>query len=202
MPMTHQPHMPDLILASTSRWRRQMLLDVGVDVQTEAPEVDERAFTADGPVELATLLARKKAEAVAARHPSAMVLGADQVVWDGCEVFGKPRDSADHLARLCAMRGESHELVTAVCLLGPDLDVSLLERTKMTVRADLSDEELAAYVVSGEGSGCAGGYAVEGRGLFLFERIEGDWHNVIGLPLMRVLDVLRARGWRYGGLCA
>ena len=199
MPMTYQPDMPVLVLASTSKWRRQLLLDVGVDAEIEAPHVDERAFSARGPVELATLLARKKAEAVEGRRPGAVVLGADQVVWDGKEVFGKPRDPEDHVARLRAMRGNSHELITAVCMLGPDLDVELLETTRMTVRADLTDQEIDAYVASGEGSGCAGGYAVEGRGLFLFERIDGDWHNVIGLPLLRVLGVLRERGWRYGG---
>ncbi|MCO4743469.1 MAG: septum formation protein Maf [Proteobacteria bacterium] len=190
--------MPDLILASTSRWRRQLLTDVGLNVQTEAPGVDERAFDAPGPVELASLLARKKAEAVAARHSGAVVLGADQVVWDGLEVFGKPVDPQDHFDRLCAMRGRSHELVTAVCMLGPDLDEAFVERTRMFVRGDLSDEEIRRYVQMGEGSGCAGGYAVEAHGLFLFEKVEGDWHNVIGLPLMRVLDVLRRRGWRYG----
>lgn len=192
--------MADLILASTSRWRRALLESAGLTVQTEAPSVDERAFDAPGPVALARLLAREKANAVWARHPNRVVLGADQVVWDGSEVFGKPRDPEDHHRRLAAMRGQHHDLVTAVCMLGPDLDVCFDETTRMHVRADVTDAEIAAYVASGEGSGCAGGYAVEGHGMFLFERIEGDWHNVIGLPVARVLDVLRARGWRYGGV--
>ena len=196
--MPHQHDMPQLILASTSRWRRQVLEDVGLPFHSEAPGVDERAFDAPGPVELASLLARKKAEAVAARHPDAVVLGADQVVWDGHEVFGKPEDAADHRRRLLAMRGRSHDLVTAVCMVGPDLDAAFVERTTMHVRGDLTEAEIAAYVATGEGSGCAGGYAVEAHGMFLFERIEGDWHNVIGLPVARVLDVLRAQGWRYG----
>lgn len=197
--MADQHDTPNLILASTSPWRKQVLEAVGLVVRCEAPGVDERAYDAPGPVELARLLARKKAEAVASRFPDELVLGADQVAWDGREVFGKPRDPDDHRARLLGMRGAAHDLVTAVCLLGPDLDVAFEERTTMHVRADLSPAEIDAYVASGEGSGCAGGYAVEGHGMFLFERIDGDWHNVIGLPVARVLDVLRAHGWRYGG---
>ena len=188
-----------LTLASASPWRRDMLLAAGLEVEAVASGVDERAVQADHPVDLAIELASAKASAVASRQ-GGWVLGADQVVWDGVEVFGKPTDPTDHLRRLQAMRGGTHELITAWCLVTPDGDRRIgVERTRLTVRADLSDAELQAYVDTGEGSGCAGGYAIEGHGAWLFESVDGDWFNIVGLPLFAVLTALRDLGWRYGG---
>jgi septum formation protein len=191
--------MAELILASTSAWRRRMLEDAGLRVRCEAPDVDERATHDPDPAVLAARLATLKARAVARRVGGAYVLGADQVVTDGVAIWGKPVDADDHRRRLRAMRGRSHELVTGFTLIRPDGEErGGIERTRMHARADVTDAELDAYVASGEGSGCAGGYAFEGRGNFLFERIEGDYWNVIGLPLLRVVELLRAEGWRYG----
>lgn len=175
-----------------------MLRDAGLDPVLCAPGVDESAFSDENPERLALRLARAKAEAVAARYPSAWVLGADQVAWDGTEIFGKPRDPEDHLARLRSLRGRAHHLLTGFVLTGPEGHEEGVVRSTLTMRADLSDAELAAYVATGEGSGCAGGYAVEGQGSFLFERIEGHWFNIVGLPLFEVVGALRRRGWRFG----
>lgn len=192
--------MPELILASTSPWRRQMLQAAGIPVRGEAPGVDEDLVTDPDPVARARELAVRKARAVAARFPDAWVIGADQVAasLEGDRApFGKPRDPEDHLARLRALRGGRHALVTGWAILGPGLAHVAHTETVMHVRSDLEDAELAAYVACGEGAGCAGGYAAEGRGAFLFSRIEGDWFNVLGLPLLEVMSVLRAHGWRY-----
>lgn len=175
-----------------------MLEDAGVPVIGVAPGVDERAVVDPDPARLASWLAASKAEAVARAHPDRWVLGADQVVHDGAEVFGKPLDASDQRTRLLAMRGRRHALVTGWSLRGPGQPADGLAVTWMYVRADLGVDEVERYVASGEGAGCAGGYAVEGRGAFLFERIEGDWFNVIGLPLLDVMSALRARGWRFG----
>lgn len=174
-----------------------MLADVGIDAAGESPGVDERAVTADGPVALARTLALAKARAVAARHPDAWTIGADQVVHQDGDVFGKPVDPDDHRARLRAMRGHAHELVTGWAVVGPEGEAVGHRITRMVVRADLDDAELDLYVACGEGSGCAGGYAAEGRGAFLFEAVDGDWFNVIGLPVFDVLGELRRRGWRF-----
>lgn len=193
--------MPELILASTSPWRRRMLEAAGIEIRGEAPGVDESLVTEDDPIALARELAVRKARAVARRFPEAWVIGADQVAaaLDGDRSpFGKPTDPADHLARLRSMRGGRHVLVTGYAILGPGVAHVGHCETVMHVRADLEDRELEAYVASGEGAGCAGGYAAEGQGGFLFSRIEGDWFNVLGLPLLEVLTVLRAHGWRYG----
>lgn len=199
--------MGPLILASTSPWRQKMLRQAGVGCTVVAPDVDERAVPWDEPVSLVRELARQKAADVAARHPGAIVIGADQVAYDPeqpSEVWGKPANPTEHLAGLCALRGRMHCLVTGFAIVGggpeqADLDVVEHETTRLWVRPDLTDDELRAYVATGEGSACAGGYAAEGLGGFLFSRIEGDWFNVLGLPLFRVLDGLRRRGWRFGG---
>ncbi len=190
--------MESLILASTSPTRRKLLEGAGVRVQVEDPRVDEHITAPDGPEGLASGLARRKARAVALHHPGSWVLAADQVVHQGGEIFGKPRNRDDHLSRLKFMRGQTHELITAWVLLGPGDMARGASTTRMHVRGDVDDHELAHYVASGEGTFCAGGYAAEGHGSFLFDRIEGDWFNVLGLPLLDVLTALRARGWRQG----
>ena len=184
-----------------------MLEAAGIPVVAAPSNVDERALEAaldsDEPMEIALMLARAKAERVARDHPRHIVLGADQVLWDGRQVIGKPDGPDDHLARLKAMRGKTHELLTAWCVVAPHSDEGGVRvgvtRTHLTMRADLLDAELASYVATGEGSGCAGGYAIEGHGAWLFERVDGDWNNIIGLPLFDVISVLRDLGVRYGG---
>ena len=176
-----------------------MLRDAGLPARPEASGVDERAVEASNVHDLVQKLALQKARAVARRFPDAWVIGADQLLHQDGDVWGKPQCPEQHLDRLLAMRGRRHELVTGFAILGPDVHYVDLEISTMWVRADLEQAELAAYVASGEGTGCAGGYTVEGQGAFLFEKIEGDWNNVIGLPLFRVFEVLRRHGWRFGG---
>jgi septum formation protein len=201
----------DLVLASTSPWRRRMLESVGLKVRPEAPNVDERLLEAQvvggvGSAHRAEIVARAlalaKARAVAVRTPGMLVLGADQVGHDPAapgRPFGKPSDPRDHLEQLRALVGRPHELVTAWALVGPEEQEEVgVARATLWMRSDLGEAELAAYVATGEGSHCAGGYAVEGNGGFLFDRIDGDWNTVIGLPLFELLGALRRRGWRYG----
>jgi len=193
--------MHPLLLASTSSSRYRMLAGAGVAVEVVAPEVNEDPGGRADPAALASHLARRKAGAVAARHPDRWVLGADQVgtlLGADAVPFGKPRDTAHHLALLQSLRGRTHALVTGFALLGPGIEHVETARTRLHVRGDLTDAELRAYVETGEGTYCAGGYAIEGRGAFLFAAVEGDFFNVLGLPLLRVLDALRAHGWRFG----
>lgn len=190
--------MSELRLASTSLSRRRLLESAGIRVHAESPGVGEESTETD-PVRLVRELALRKARAVCARSPEDWVIGADQMAFDLDDrvPFGKPRDTADHLRMLRGMVGRRHALVTAVALVGPGFADTITEQTVMTVRADLEDAELEAYVATGEGSSCAAGYAAEGRGAFLFERIDGDFFNVLGLPLLRLIELLRARGWRF-----
>jgi septum formation protein len=209
-----------LILASTSPWRLGMLRDAGIPVEGVAPPFDEYSIGHDHPstlkaaqlppgqmgiargrlaarraVGLAIARAEAKAHSVATIRPEAWVIGADQVCWMDDQIFEKPKSPEEHLRHLVALRGRKHQLSTAVHLFTPKGPRSFVEHTGIEMRADLSDAELSAYVRSGEGSGCAGGYQVEARGALLMEAIHGDWHNVIGLPLFRLISLLRKEGW-------
>jgi septum formation protein len=198
----HQtPPVSTLVLASGSTWRRELLESAGLAVVAEPARIDEDAVFADDPVGLAEARARAKAVDVAARHPGAVVLGADQVVHLDGRPFFKPKSRSDWLASLRRLRGRTHKLTTAVVLAWPDGSAHRLEsfsvHTSIRFRADLQDAELEAYVEHGEASGCAGGYMVERHGAWLIEAVEGDWTNVVGLPVLAVVGRLRAGGWTY-----
>jgi len=195
--------MAKLVLASTSPMRRQLLEAAGFRPEVVPSAVDEGACVVEDPVERVAALARAKAEAVARSYPVGegfVVIGADQVVFDPevGEAWGKPPSAAVHLERLRAMRGRTHHLVTAWAVISSAGTRCGCDLTRLTLRSDLDDAELSAYVDTGEARYCAGGYAAEGHGMFLFERIDGDWSNVMGLPMGSVLTVLRDLGWRYG----
>ena len=184
------------LLASTSQWRQQLLAQAGIACEAVDPGVDEATILDAVPAKMAMLRAQAKAGSVAHRYPGAWVLGADQVAHQDGVCFGKPRDDADWRARLRAMRGRTHTLSTGVCLIGPD---ELLEcfhvDSGVRMRKDISDIEIDRYIGCGEARGCAGGYMVERRGAWLIEAVEGDWTNVLGLPVLHVIGRLRARGW-------
>lgn len=186
--------MREVILASTSPARRALLAAVGLPHGAEGPGVDEDVPPGLPPGEVARTLALRKATAVAARHPDAIVVGADQVLELDGRPFGKPADEGEALAGLRRLSGRAHSLVTGLAVLAPGAaPIVEEERTVLHVRA-LTDDELHRYVSTGEWQGCAGGYRVEGRGLALFERIEGDYTNVLGLPMPRLLGHLRRLG--------
>ena len=188
--------MKPVVLASTSQWRRQILADAGVDAAAVDPGVDESLLVGNGPVETAQIRAAAKARAGANLRPDALVIGADQVVHMDGEAIGKPVDQADWYARLASMRGRSHQLTTAVALVDEADEEAFHVTTAVRFRADVSDEEIRQYIRHGEASGCAGGYMVERRGAWLVESVDGDWLNVVGLPVLAVVGRLRARGWR------
>ena len=187
-----------LILASTSAWRRKLLKDAGLACIVFDSGVDESAILDDDPIEMAVKRARAKADAVREQHRTGIVLGADQVVhWSG-EVFGKPHSPEVWLRQLKRLRGKKHRLTTAVVLLHPDgRSETLRVHSGVVFRSDTTDVELQSYVQYGEAGGCAGGYMVERRGAWLIERVEGDWQNVIGLPILEIIGVLRRWGWRF-----
>lgn len=185
-----------VVLASSSRWRAGLLSDAGLACEACAPEVDEALIVGNGPTDTARLRAQAKAEAVARSRPDDLVIGADQVIHLDGATIGKPRDDADWLQRLKGLRGRTHQLTTAVAIVqSGDTEVFHVD-TQVRFRADVHDDELRAYVAYGEARGCAGGYMVEKRGAWLVESIDGDWLNVVGLPVLHVITRLRARGWR------
>ena len=196
-----------LLLASASPARRRLLEQAAIPHRVQVSGVDEDAITHADPAQLVQLLARAKAEAVRRelRDPAiTAVLGCDSVLAFEGEVFGKPADADEAIARWRRMAGGWGELHTGHCLLPvegagdcPGADIhgyppmdTLKTLTTVTTRvqfAPLTDAEIEAYVASGEPLQCAGGFALEGRGGMVVERIEGCFSNVIGLslPLLR-----------------
>ena len=185
-----------LVLASSSKWRKQLLEEAGLFCDSADPAVDESAIVGSDAIQTSRLRSAAKAERVAQDFPEAVVLGADQVIHLDGETIGKPLNDADWRARLKSMRGRTHQLTTSVTLI-EDGDVETFSvTTGVTMRADISDAEIESYIELGEARGCAGGYMVERRGAWLIESIDGDWLNVVGLPVLHVVTQLRKRGWR------
>lgn len=198
------PH--PLLLASTSRTRRQLLDAAGLAPDVEAPEVDERAIEAENgpeaahpfahPLALAHRLAREKALAVSRRHPDRIVLGADQVLACDGVLFHKPAGRADALDQLLRLSGRTHELHAAGLLARGGSALERFDATARLTLRPLSPRDLEHYldradpaILSGTGV-----YQVEGLGIHLFERIEGDHATILGLPLIPLLAALRRLG--------
>ena len=183
----------DLILASTSPARRALLDGLGLRYTVERPEVDEDVPSGTTVEDAVRMLALRKARAVAARHPEALVLGADQLAEVDGQVLGKPADRAEARAQLRSLLGRTHRLVTAVALVQGGGESLTVDTVVLGFHA-LSEEELELYLDSGEWEGCAGGYRIEGRGQALVATLDGDRTSVMGLPMLAVVRMLRSRG--------
>jgi septum formation protein len=189
-----------LVLASKSEIRRALLADAGIPVEVSPADVDERgieerAATRDAG-EIALVLARAKAHAIAARLPGRLVLGADQTLALGERRFSKPSDRAAARDQLKALRGQTHELHTAVALARDGAIVfEHREVARLTMRA-FSDGFLGSYLdaMAGAVMASVGGYQLEKAGVQLFERIDGDHFVILGLPLVALLAYLRRAG--------
>jgi septum formation protein len=188
-----------LVLASGSKIRQALLLAAGVPVEVRPADLDERALgnaAPPGPSAIAVFLARAKASAVAKLDPGRLTMGADQVLALGSERFSKPADRAAALAQLRALRGKTHELHSAVAFMrnGTVLfeHVSVARLTMRTYSDRFLDHYLDA--VGSAATASVGAYQLEGLGVQLFERIDGDYFTILGLPLLEALDFLRRHG--------
>jgi septum formation protein len=189
-----------LVLASRSASRRAVLAGAAVSVEVLPADIDERAIEAQAgarsPTQVALLLARAKACAVAGRLPGRLVLGADQTLAFGDRLFAKPADLAAARDQLVRLRGRTHELHSAIAIAR---DGTVLfehcETARLTMR-EFSDRFLEAYLeaAGAEVTASVGGYQVEGVGIQLFERIDGDHFTILGLPLLALLRYLRSEG--------
>jgi septum formation protein len=183
----------ELVLASTSQARRALMDALGLPYAVLAPGVEEEVPAGTPPQHAVALLAERKARAVYAKKPSALIIGADQLASLHGQALGKPADAAAARAQLTSLRGRTHELFTGVCVIANGFVVTEVDTARLTVWP-LSDAELDGYVATGEWQGCAGSYRIEGRGQALFERIDGDRTAIQGLPMQRVTRILREAG--------
>ena len=181
-------------LASASPRRLELLKRLGVEPDAVVPaEIDETPRKSELPIRYAVRMAAEKAEAVASSD--ALVLAADTVVAAGRRILPKAETEAEARASLSLLSGRRHRVHSAVTLRAPDGRARHRLSTSIVAFKRLSDEELDAYLASGEWHGKAGGYAIQGRAEALIRQISGSWSGVVGLPLFETRALLRAAGF-------
>lgn len=194
---------PSLVLASASPRRQELLRNAGIAFITRPTNIPEVPLKGEAPLDFAQRMAQEKALAVLLERPDDFVLGADTIVIVDGEILGKPRDEADAARMLRLLSGRMHQVTTAVCLVGPlgtrdrelrsGFEDKRWETTLVTV-SELSDQDIHSYVATGEPMDKAGAYGIQGVASRWISRIEGDYFNVVGLPVALVYRMLRERG--------
>lgn len=179
-----------VVLASASPRRRELLAALVPEFQVDPAHLDEDALTDPDPFVTAQRLAREKALAVFDRHPDALIIGGDTVVAIENQQLSKPVDVEDACRMLRMLSGKTHQVITGVCLRYPRGMKAFTDQSWVTFFS-LSDEQIQAYVSTGETMDKAGAYAAQGEGRSIIERIEGSLTNVIGLPMERLEEALK-----------
>ncbi len=194
-----------LVLASASPRRQELLRNAGISFVVCPANIRETPLPGEGPRECAERLAREKALAAFRQQPDNHVLGADTIVVVDGEILGKPRDAADAFRMLRLLSGRTHQVITGVCLVGPspenrnlkpetDLETRFedvrSETTQVTMNM-LTDDDIRSYVATGEPMDKAGAYAIQGVASRWIPCIEGDYFNVVGLPVALVLKIIK-----------
>ena len=182
----------NLILASQSPRRRELLGLTGLDFIVRVADIDERMDPEKAPFDEVARVSRLKAEAVA-RKPDDVVIAADTIVVCAGEVLGKPRSEEDAFRILKLLSGRHHEVMTGMTVLRGDEAITHTEVTKIHFR-DLRDGEIRAYIASGEPMDKAGAYGIQGGAALFADQMEGDYYNVMGLPVCRLAMILRSLG--------
>jgi septum formation protein len=201
-----------LVLASASPRRQELLRSAGIPFTVQAADIDETPAAGESPRACAQRLAFDKAWAVWRKRPQDVVLGADTIVVLDKTILGKPRDAADAARMLRMLSGRVHEVITGVCVLRPvasgkrlvaretfdlqanseSVQVNTASESTVVTMSDISDEEIRSYIATGEPMDKAGAYAIQGIASRWIPRIEGDYSNVVGLPVAMAYRMLQA----------
>ena len=187
---------PRVVLASSSPRRQQLLNLIGISHEVRPANIDESMRTRVVPRRHAERLAREKASSIATRDPDLVTIGADTVVVVNRKVLGKPKDEAEARHMLAQLSGREHTVITAIAVARGKKLRSSIEEVRVKFR-HLRDDEIEAYVATGEPMDKAGAYGIQGYGATIVERIEGDYFAVMGLPLVRLTSLMRDLGVRY-----
>lgn len=179
-----------LLLASASPRRKELLTQAGYTFSAVPANVDETVTPGTPPAQIVTQLARTKAMAVFKSHPQDTVLAADTIVVFQSEVFGKPKNEQEAKAMLRLLSGRRHDVYTGFCICRGNETHCEAQRTEVEF-FPLSDREIEDYVKTGEPMDKAGAYGIQGRGALLVKEINGDFYNVMGLPIGRIYRILR-----------
>lgn len=187
--------MKKIILASASPWRQELLANIGLQFEVEPSHLEEVVDPALSPRDLAKSLSLAKAKLVAKNHPDALIIAADTFGVLKGKLLGKPHTPAEARRMLQALSGKSHSVITGFTIIDTQTNrvVSKAVETKVYIKK-LTPDEIDAYVKSGESLDKAGAYAIQGLGAVIVDKIEGDYFNVIGLPLSVLAESLKEFG--------
>ena len=190
--------MQQLVLGSTSPFRRQLLEKLGLPFDTASPETDETPLDDETPEQLVARLAEAKARAVSSQHSDALIIGSDQVAVNEGEILGKPHTHEKAMEQLRKASGRHVRFVTGLCLYNAATDQVQVEVVPFdVVFRELTDEMIDNYLKAEQPYNCAGSFKSEAMGIALFEKLEGeDPNTLIGLPLIRLVRMLEAEGVR------
>lgn len=185
-----------VVLASGSPRRHELLKLIGVDHEVIPADLNESQLPGEKPDAHAERLAKAKSAAIAAHRADSLVIGADTIVVVDQHILGKPRDVADAARMLRMLSNRSHIVMTAVAVTLGGRTISLVEKVTVSFR-DLTEDEIARYIATGEPMDKAGAYGIQGYGATIVRRIEGDYFAVMGLSLVRLVDLMTQLGVRY-----
>lgn len=183
-----------LILASASPRRRALMSELGWEFEVVPSKYKEIRLDGETADNMALRFALGKAKSVAECYNNAVVVAADTIVVIDSDILGKPKDSKQVCEMLAKLQGRTHKVLTAVAVISEGAEVTSVETTKVTFRS-LSTEQINAYVATGESLDKAGGYAIQGHGMLLVEKIDGSYSNVVGLPVACLSKILEKVGF-------
>src|SRR5947209_16391042 len=186
---------PKLILASASPRRQELLREAGISFEVYPAHIPEVRNLQEAPVDYALRLAQEKALKIAEQFPQDYVLGADTIVVVDEQVLEKPQDDADAARMLRMLSGRAHQVTTAVCLIAPQKRIDTRTCTTQVYFRQLEEQEIQEYIAGREPMDKAGAYAIQGGAARWVIRMEGDYSNVVGLPLPTVTAMLRTSGF-------
>lgn len=186
--------MQNLILASSSPRRKELLENLQLTFQTVSSDVDENYDPKWQPEEIVMELSLRKALAVSRQYPSSLVIGSDTVVVYDHSILGKPKNRDEAYSMLKKLSGNTHSVYTGVAIVTPKTEKKFYEKTDVLFW-ELSDEEINAYLETGEPFDKAGAYGIQGFGSLLVKKIIGDYFSVVGLPVARTIRELKLAGY-------
>lgn len=190
------PKMPDIILASSSKYRRNLLKKLGISFQSISPDINEEALAEESASDLVSRLSLEKAKALAGQFPQHLIIGSDQVAVLGDKILTKPHTHERAREQLSACSGQAVRFLTGLCLYNSTSGSYQLEVVPFEVKfLDLTADQIENYLIKEAPYDCAGSFKCEGLGITLFEKLIGDDFNaLVGLPLIRLTHMLRQEG--------
>lgn len=183
-----------IILASASPRRKELLSRLGWTFDVMPSNAKETHFQDEAPSDMVMRLSRLKGENVASEHPQSLVISSDTAVFCDKEVFGKPKDASHAMAMLKHLSGKTHQVYSGLAIFWHGNCRCAYESTDVTFRP-LSDDDILGYIATHEGDGCAGAYAIQGKGSVLIKGISGDYSNVVGLPMPLLAEMMETLGF-------